>query len=142
MTDWRSEGVRVVRATALAEARGGAAGPGRATVFDFAGSGGSRTWIGSVVLPPGLCTGAHDHGRHEVALYVVRGQAEIRWGDRLEFAALLGPGDLAYFPPQVPHQERNPADDASVEFLVVRSDNERLVAKLQIRPADDPEFIC
>src|SRR5262245_32126529 len=102
---WRTDGVRVVRAGSLRNAMVGPAGSGSATVFDFAGVGGRQTWIGRVILPPGASTGAHHHGRHEVAVYVVNGRSQIRWGDRLEFAAEVGPGDFIYFAPYVPHQE-------------------------------------
>ena len=136
---WR-DAVRIVRAAALAEQRAGS-GNGRATVFDFAGSGGSATWIGSVNVAPGSKTGTHDHGRHEVMLYVVKGKAEIRWGERLEFAADIGPGDCAYFAPNVPHQERIPDNAETVEFLVVRSDNERIVNALPDRPVEKPEYV-
>ena len=136
---WR-DGVRIVRAAALADARANA-GNGRATVFDFAGSGGKATWIGSVNVSPGSKTGTHDHGRHEVMIYVVKGEAEIRWGERLEFAADIWPGDCAYFAPYVPHQERVPDDGETVEFLVVRSDNERIVNPLRDEPIDSPEYV-
>ncbi len=136
---WR-DGVRIVRAAALADARANA-GNGRATVFDFVGSGGKATWIGSVNVAPGSKTGTHDHGRHEVMLYAVKGIAEIRWGERLEFAADIGPGDCAYFAPYVPHQERVPDDGETVEFLVVRSDNERIVNPLRDEPVDRPEYV-
>jgi hypothetical protein len=82
---WR-ESVTVVRAASLETVMRGPSGAGRATAFDFAGVGGERTWIGTVRLGPGAKTGAHHHGRHEVALYVIRGRSEIRWGERLEFA--------------------------------------------------------
>ncbi len=135
--DWRREGVRIVRAGALADARAAPGANGRATVVDFMGTGGAKTWIGSVELPPLTATGAHHHGRHEVLLRVVKGRAEIRWGERLEFAAMLGPGDYAYFPPYVPHQERNP-DAETAEYVAVRSDNERIAVKLDCQPAERP----
>lgn len=106
-TKWRADGVRVVRGQALATAMRRPSGTGRATAFDFAGTGGKETWIGAVTLPPGAKTGAHHHGRHEVGVYVVKGRSEIRWGERLEFAAEVGPGDFVYFAPYVPHQELN-----------------------------------
>jgi len=129
MTDWQ-DGVRVVRAAALADALGGPDGPGRNSVFDFAGTGGSRTWIGRVVLGPGAGNTRHHHGRHEVALYVVRGRGEVRWGDRLEFGAAIASGDFVYFAPSVPHQELNRDDAAPLEFVVVRSDNEAIAVVL------------
>jgi uncharacterized RmlC-like cupin family protein len=135
---WR-DGVRVVWGGSLAATLREPSTRGRATVFDFAGTGGQQTWIGSVRLEPTASTGAHHHGRHEVALYVVAGHSEIRWGERLEFVADIGPGDFAYFAPYVPHQERNPSATEAVEFLVVRSDNERIAVGLDITPVEQPE---
>jgi len=138
---WRNDGVRVVRGAALTEAMRGPSGSGRATAFDFTGSGGEKTWIGTVTLAPGAVTGAHHHGRHEVAVYVVKGRSEIRWGERLEFVADVGPGDFVYFAPYVPHQERNADARAPVEFLVVRSNNERIVVALDVVPAAQPQTV-
>ncbi len=139
--NWRTDGVRVVRATSLDAAMRGPSGTGRATAFDFTGSGGKETWIGTVTLPPNANTGAHHHGRHEVAVYVVKGRSEIRWGEWLEFAAEVGPGDFIYFAPHVPHQERNLGTSETVDFLVVRSDNDRIVIKLDVAPAEPPETV-
>jgi uncharacterized RmlC-like cupin family protein len=72
---------------------------------------------------------------------VVSGRSEIRWGERLEFAADVGPGDLVYFAPHVPHQERNLDTREPVEFLVVRSDNERIVVPFDVAPVEAPETV-
>jgi uncharacterized RmlC-like cupin family protein len=128
----------VMRAGAQ-QAKLGPGGTGRVTAFDFAGTGGQQTWIGTVVLPPGADTGPHHHGRHEVAIYVVRGRSEIRWGERLDYAAEIGPGDFVYFASEVPHQERNLDAGAPVEFVVVRSDNAGIVVKLDVVPVERPE---
>ena len=66
---WRTDGVTVVRAKSLDMAMRGPSGTGRASAFDFTGSGGRETWIGTVTLQPKAKTGAHHHGRHEVAVY-------------------------------------------------------------------------
>src|SRR5215467_1392369 len=81
---WR-DGVTVVRRESLEAQVQAPSGTGRATAFDFAGTGGERTWIGRVSLEPNAKTGAHHHGRHEVMVYVISGRTEIRWGSRLEF---------------------------------------------------------
>jgi len=135
---WRN-GVKVVRAEALESAARQASG--RATAFNFAGTGGSQTWIGTVTLGPDAKTGAHHHGRHEVAVYVVAGRSEIRWGERLEFAAEVGPGDFVYFAPQVPHQERNLSAREEVAFVVARSDNERIAISLDVPMVERAETI-
>jgi uncharacterized RmlC-like cupin family protein len=134
--DWQTSGVKFVRAHSIQSAMSAPTGMGRATAFDFAGTGGRETWIGAVTLQPGSKTGAHHHGRHEVAVYVVKGRGQIRWGERLEFASEVNPGDFAYFPPYVPHQELNLSNDATLDFVVVRSDNERIAIDLDIVPAE------
>ena len=138
---WRTDGVRVVRADSLYASTYQPAGEGRATAVDFSGTGGHRTWIGTVTLPPGANTGPHHHGRHEVAVYVISGRGEIRWGARLDFAAEAGPGDFVYFRPYVPHQERNLSASEPLNFLVVRSDNERIAVPLDVTPIEHPEMM-
>lgn len=141
---WRAA-VRVVRAADTAGAMTGPGGSGRATLFDFAGTGGGppdlagRTWIGRVVQAAGSNTGPHHHGRHEAVIHVLQGHAEIRWGARLEYMAGIGPGDSVYFAPFVPYQERNLSAAMPVEYLVVRSDGERIVEALDIVPAAQPQ---
>lgn len=116
-------------------------GKGCATALDFAGTGSAKTWVGTVTNPPGFKTGMHHRDRHEVAIYVMKGRSEIRWGERLEYAAEIGPGDFAYFVSYVPHQERNLSDSETLEFLVVRSGNEGFVAKLDGETAERPETV-
>jgi len=78
---WRTDGVTVARAAAML-------GKGRATAFDFAGTSGRETWIGTVTMQPNAKTGAHHHGRHEVAIYVVKGRSQIR-GLRVDADAVI-----------------------------------------------------
>lgn len=35
-------------------------------------------------------------------IYVLKGKARMRWGEKLEFTAEAGPGDFIYVPPYVP----------------------------------------
>ena len=137
--DWRANGVTVVRGQSLDTIMRGPSGSGRATAFNFAGAGGRETWIGAVTLPPNANTGAHHHGRHEVAVYVVKGRSQIRWGEQLEFAAEIGPGDFVYFAPYVPHQELNLDGSETLDFVVVRSDDEKIAVPLALVPVDQPE---
>jgi uncharacterized RmlC-like cupin family protein len=120
----------------------GPSGAGRGTAFDFAGTGGRETWIGTVTLQPNANTGAHHHGRHEVAIYVVKGRSQIRWGERLECAAEVGVGDFVYSAPFVPHQEFNVDASETVDFVVVRSDNEKIAVNLDVVPVERPETVC
>ena len=44
-----------------------------------------------------------------------------------------------YFAPNVPHQEANLSASETVDFVVVRSDNERIVVKLEVIPVEQPK---
>ena len=75
-------------------------------------------------------------------IYVVRGQARMRWGERLEFVAEAGPGDFIYVPPFVPHQEINANPDEPLECVLVRSDNEAVVVNItDVEPVEKPEEV-
>ena len=74
-------------------------------------------------------------------IYVLRGRARVRWGDRLEFAAEAGPGDFIYVPPHVPHQEINASQAEPLTCVVVRSDQEPVVVNLAIPEVQDPWLI-
>ncbi len=136
---WKMEGVKIIRADAHERARLPPTGSGRATAFDFVGSGSNQTWVGTVTLQPNGETGPHHHGRHEVVVYVAKGHSEIRWGEKLEYRAEVGAGDFVYFAPYVPHQERNLSASDRLDFVVVRTDGERIAIKLDTIPVEQPE---
>jgi uncharacterized RmlC-like cupin family protein len=133
---WQTQGVKVVRAEAQAVER--LSGAGRATAFNF-NAGGAGTWIGTVTLPPAGNSGAHHHGLHEVVIFVAEGRSRILWGEQLEFAAEVGPGDMVYFAPYVPHAEINLDASKAAEFVVVRTDNEKIRVNLDISTVENPE---
>jgi uncharacterized RmlC-like cupin family protein len=139
MADWR-DGVKVVRGAALDAAV--LAGGGRATAVDFAGAGDGHTWIGKASMKPGVATGTHHHGNTEIAVYVLLGHAEIRWGERLEFGAEVGPGDLVYFAAGVIHQERNVSTTDTWDYLAIRSDAQRTVVKVDTPPVERPQLLA
>jgi uncharacterized RmlC-like cupin family protein len=140
-TKWKNDGVRIVRAESLNAARGGPSGRGLATAVDFAGSDGSKTWLGTISLRPAAKTGIHHHGQTEVAIFVVKGRGQIRWGERLEFAGRVGPGDFVYFAPYVPHQEQNLDPNETFDIVSVRSNNEGIRIDLDVEPVEEPETI-
>ena len=88
-------------------------------------------------MDPNAKTGPHHHGELETVLYIVRGRARFRWGDRLEFVAEAGPGDFIFVPPWVPHQEINATPDQPVEAVVVRSGQKPEVVNLALDSLED-----
>jgi uncharacterized RmlC-like cupin family protein len=135
--DWRLHGVRVVHADELDSNTPQTPGMNRAAAIDAARAGAEKLWAGTVVINPDAKTGAHHHGQLESVIYVVSGQARMRWGERLEFMAEAGPGDFIFVPPFVPHQEINARPDAPLSCVVVRSGQDPVVVNLDL-PAVEP----
>ncbi|MGE3293247.1 MAG: cupin domain-containing protein [Geminicoccaceae bacterium] len=139
--DWRHNGVRVIHAGELDPNTAQTPGMSRAAAINFAKAGAQKLWAGTVTIHPDAKTGAHHHGALESVIYVVRGKARMRWGDRLEYVAEAGPGDFIFVPPYVPHQEINASTDEPLECVLVRSDQEAVVVNLDIEPVEKPEAV-
>ncbi|MFO1071852.1 MAG: cupin domain-containing protein [Geminicoccaceae bacterium] len=139
--DWRTQGVRIVRAGELDPNTAQTPGMSRAAAINHAKAGAQKLWAGTVSIHPDAKTGAHHHGALESVIYVVRGKARMRWGERLEFVAEAGPGDFIFVPPYVPHQEINASADETLECVLVRSDQEAVVVNLDVEPVEKPEAV-
>jgi uncharacterized RmlC-like cupin family protein len=139
--DWRTQGVRVVPGNQLDGNTPQTPGMSRAAAINFARAGAKKLWAGTVTIHPDAKTGAHHHGALESVIYVVKGRARMRWGERLEFVAEAGPGDFIYVPPYVPHQEINASPDETLECVLVRSDQEAVAINLDIAPVERPETV-
>ena len=139
--DWRESGVRIVHHGQLNSNTAQTPGMHRKAAISRASAGAGKIWAGTVEIQPGARTGPHHHGPLESVIYVLRGRARMRWGDRLEFAAEAGPGDFIYVPPHVPHQEINASEDEPLSCVVVRSDQEPVVVNLDITAVQDPSLI-
>jgi uncharacterized RmlC-like cupin family protein len=136
--DWKIHGVRVIPGNSLDENTAQTPGMNRAAAINLARVGAQKIWAGTVSINPNAKTGAHHHGPLESVIYVVKGRARMRWGERLEYTAEAGPGDFIYVPPYVPHQEINASTEETLECVLVRSDNEAVVVNLDIEPVEKP----
>jgi uncharacterized RmlC-like cupin family protein len=139
--DWRASGIRIVCHGQLDPRTAQSPGMHREAAISRASAGAQKIWAGTVTIQPGAQTGPHHHGHLESVIYVLRGRARMRWGDRLEFASEAGPGDFIYVPPHVPHQEINASQDEPLSCVVVRSDQEPVVVNLDVAAVSDPELI-
>ena len=139
-TDWRTDGVRVIKAGTLDTNTAQTPGMDRAAAITHARVGAEKLWAGTVTIHPSAKTGAHHHGDLESVIYVVKGKARMRWGEHLEFLAEAGPGDFIYVPPYVPHQEINAADEP-LECVLVRSGKDAVAVNLDIAPVEAPEEV-
>jgi uncharacterized RmlC-like cupin family protein len=139
--DWRLDGVRVIRAGELDVNTAQTPGMNRAAAITHARVGAQKIWAGTVTIHPNAKTGAHHHGHVESVIYVVRGKARMRWGERLEYVAEAGPGDFIFVPPYVPHQEINADPGEPLECVLCRSDQEPVVVNLPIAAVEEPEAV-
>jgi uncharacterized RmlC-like cupin family protein len=140
-TDWRTDGVRVVKAGTLDTNTPQTPGMSRAAAITRARVGAEKLWAGTVTIQPSAKTGAHHHGDLESVIYVVKGKARMRWGEALQFTAEAGPGDFIFVPPYVPHQEINASRDETLECVLCRSDGEAIAVNLDIEPVEKPETV-
>jgi uncharacterized RmlC-like cupin family protein len=138
---WRSQGVRIIRAGELDTNTAQTPGMQRRAAVTTAHTGATKLWAGTVTIDAKAKTGAHHHGDLESVIYVVRGVARMRWGDRLEFVAEAEAGDFIYVPPYVPHQEINARDDLQLHCVLARSGQHGLVYNLDIKAVEAPEMI-
>ena len=138
---WRDHGVKVVPGDQLDTNTPQTPGMQRAAAINAARVGAQKLWAGTVSIDPDAKTGAHHHGALESVIYVIRGRARMRWGDRLEFVAEAGPGDFIFIPPFVPHQEINASGTEVLHCMLVRSDNEAVVVNLEIEPVETPSEV-
>jgi uncharacterized RmlC-like cupin family protein len=139
--DWKFNGVRVIKGDLLDANTPQTPGMNRAAAINLARVGAQKIWAGTVNIHANAKTGAHHHGALESVIYVVRGRARMRWGEKLEYVAEAEAGDFIFVPPYVPHQEINASADETLECVLVRSDNEAVVVNLDIEAAEKPEAV-
>ena len=139
--NWRTQGVRGIPGTPLDTHTPQTPGMTRAAAVTHDRTGSEKLWVGIATIHPGAKTGAHHHGELESVIYVIRGQARMRWGANLEFTAEAGPGGFIFVPPFVPHQEINALNDKPLECVVARSGQEPIVVNLDIDGVAEPEHV-
>ncbi|RZU41674.1 cupin domain-containing protein [Edaphobacter modestus] len=141
-TDWRVDGIRVVRSGESSCDTPPTLGMNREVAISGSRTGSTHLWAGTNRIEAGAATGPHHHGALESIIYVVRGEALMRWGERLEWITKAGPGDFLLVPPYVPHQELNASATEELHCVLVRSGREEVVINLEdVEAVDEPEWI-
>jgi uncharacterized RmlC-like cupin family protein len=90
----------------------------------------SSMWAGIFLVEASAKTAIHHHGEQETIVYVLAGEALVRWGDRGEYSATVKAGDFLHVPSWLPHQELNPSQQVPFRWIVVRSTPEPIVVNL------------
>ncbi len=139
--DWRTQGIRVVHVEQRSSETPETLGMNRQVALSGSRTGSQSLWAGTNLIRPGERTGAHHHGALESVIYIVRGHALMRWGDRLEWITKAGPGDFLQVPAWLPHQEINASSSEDLHCVLVRSGVEEVVVNLDLNVAPEPEWI-
>jgi uncharacterized RmlC-like cupin family protein len=75
-----------------------------------------------VVIPPGGKAIAHYHNGYETTIYIIKGRAETRYGEKLEHSSINEAGDFLFIPANLPHQPVNLSEIDEVIAVVARND--------------------
>ena len=75
-----------------------------------------------VIIPPGGKAIAHYHNGYETTIYIIKGRAETRYGEKLEHSSINEAGDFLFIPPNLPHQPVNLSETEEVIAVVARND--------------------
>ncbi len=92
-----------------------------------------------VKVPPGGKAEPHYHDEFEVAIYILEGRVDNRFGEGLKKSMITEKGDFLFIPPGVPHQPVNLSDTEPALALISRSiasENEPVVP---YDPGEAPE---
>lgn len=83
-------------------------------------AGAKNIFMGVFRVPAGGRSRPHYHAHCESAVYMLSGELLVRWGDNLEDAVELGPGDMVYVPPRETHILENRSGSVDAEYVVAR----------------------
>jgi len=75
-----------------------------------------------LMFPPGGRAKAHLHENHETAIYVLNGEAEMWYGEKLQEYMAVNAGDFIYIPAGIPHLPGNRSQAEPCHALVARTD--------------------
>jgi uncharacterized RmlC-like cupin family protein len=126
-------GLRVVRAGEGSGDTAQTPGMLRSEAISGRRVGAQSLWMGTTVMTPASRSGDHHHGASETGIYVVSGHPAFVFRDpatgaltRLE----TSPGDFVWVPPDLPHREENPDQEAAAVVVIARSTQEAIVVSV------------
>jgi uncharacterized RmlC-like cupin family protein len=84
-------------------------------------TGSANIYSAIVITVPGGKTDAHHHAECKTAIYVLKGQALYRFGEKLEHLVTAAAGDFVYIPAHAIHTEENLSESEELHVLVTRN---------------------
>lgn len=74
-----------------------------------------------VITAAGGKTDVHHHAECETAIYILKGRACYRFGEKVDQVVTAGEGDFVYIPAFMIHTEENLSDAEELHVLVTRN---------------------
>jgi len=84
-------------------------------------TGSENIYSAIVITVPNGKTAAHHHAECETAIYILKGQARYRFGEKLEHIVTAAAGDFVYIPAHAIHTEENLSESEELHVLVTRN---------------------
>lgn len=78
-----------------------------------------------LTMKPGERAKAHLHKAHETSIYMLKGESEMFYGDRLERHLTVKEGEMLYIPAGVPHLPMNRSDTFATAVIARTDPNEQ-----------------
>jgi uncharacterized RmlC-like cupin family protein len=78
-----------------------------------------------LTIPPGQRARAHLHENHETAIYMLSGETQMWYGERLERHLTVRAGDMLYIPAGMPHLPANLTDQPAIALIARTDPNEQ-----------------
>ena len=78
-----------------------------------------------VVIPPHGSAEPHFHRGFESAVYMMKGQVDVRYGPSLDELLVLEEGDFLFIPADMPHQPVNQAAEPALAIVARNDANEQ-----------------
>jgi uncharacterized RmlC-like cupin family protein len=94
--------------------------------------GAQSIWVGHVHMDEGVRSGPHHHGEVESVIYLIKGRARFRFGEKLENVVEAEAGDFVFVPPYLVHQEINADSNDGIDMIVSRSSQENVVVNVDV----------
>ncbi len=90
-----------------------------------------------LTIPAGGRAKAHLHEDHETAIYIISGEAEMWYGDKLQDHVVCRAGDYVYIPAGVPHLPYNASKDQTCTAVIARTDPNEQESVVLLPELDD-----
>jgi uncharacterized RmlC-like cupin family protein len=90
----------------------------------------------SIIRPGGRAV-PHLHAHHETAIYVLSGEVDTWFGDKLDECVTAGPGDFIYIPAGMPHLPVNRSATEPLTVVLARTDPNEQESVVLLAELDD-----